>query len=151
SDTGNNPSMPYSLLVVTRLQEQDGQGHTQTTNYTYNGGLQYLPANVFDRKFAGFASTTELALDRAVTTYFSQNEATSTLLGEQAEGLAKSARPLGKAVATPAGKLVQKTFFRWDPTWHGNSVFVGLGRQVQQDYAADGTHRDKATDSAYSS
>ena len=30
------------------------------------------------------------------------------------------------------------------------SYFINLGRQVEQDYAADGTHRDKATDYVYS-
>ena len=50
-----------------------------------------------------------------------------------------------------SGNLIQTNFYRWDSFNRGNNAFfLNLGRQVEQDYAADRTHRDKATDYAYS-
>jgi YD repeat-containing protein len=46
---------------------------------------------------------------------------------------------------------VQRLLYRWDTTTHGDSTFIGLGRQMQEDYAADGSHRDSAIDYQYSS
>ena len=50
-----------------------------------------------------------------------------------------------------SGNIQQRTFNRWDTVAHGNSTFVGLGRQMIENFASDGTHRDKATDYLYSS
>ena len=44
---------------------------------------------------------------------------------------------------------MQKTFFQWNAARHGNSQFVGLTRQIEQDYASSGSHQDKATDYVY--
>ncbi|MDA9473272.1 hypothetical protein XI03_01690, partial [Bradyrhizobium sp. CCBAU 65884] len=50
-----------------------------------------------------------------------------------------------------SGVLKRSTFNRWDTVQHGYATFDGLGRQLIQDFAVDGTHRDKATDYQYSS
>src|SRR5205807_1559896 len=97
-----------------------------------------------------FASTTETRSDRSVTTYYDQGDATSTALGEQSDGYPQINHPFRKDIFTPSGTLVQKTFFRWDPIWHGASAFISLARQLEQDYASDGTHRDQDTDYKYS-
>ena len=76
---------------------------------------------------------------------------TTTSLGEQADGYGQINHPFRKDIFDLAGNLAQKTFYRWDTQYNGNSVFVGLARQVQQDYASDGTHRDSATDYLYAS
>jgi hypothetical protein len=82
----SNPQLPYSLLVVTNVVNHDGRGSNESTDYSYSGGLQYLPSNVFDRKFAGFASTTETHSDRTVVSYYNQGNATTTSQGEQSDG-----------------------------------------------------------------
>lgn len=148
--SGDNPELPYSLLVVSKTVDTDGQGGSEEVNHSYSGGLQYLPAgNVSDRKFAGFASTTESRADRKVVTYYNQNNGASSATGEQNDGYAQINHPYRIDVLTPAGTLVQKTLQRWDPYTHGDSTFIGLGRKVVFDYASDGTHRDTATDYTY--
>ncbi len=84
-----NPQLPYSLLVVTKLMNNPGIGTSAENDYSYAGGLQYLPSNVYDRKFAGFASTTNTNSDGMTVTYYSQG-ATSTSLGDQIDGYASS-------------------------------------------------------------
>jgi len=148
---GTNPELGYSLLVATALGIYDGRGNAATTTYTYSGGKQYASLGVRDRKFAGFAVSTSTAPDSVTGTYFSQGMSTSTFLGEQSDGYAQINRPFRKDVFDLAGNLVQRSFFRWDTGTNGNSTFVGLGRQVQQDYATDRTHRDSATDYLYAS
>ena len=147
----SNAELPYSLLVVTAMGIYDGLGNAATTTYSYSGGKQYTSLGVRDRKFAGFASTTMSAPDSLTNTYFDQGMSTTTSLGEQADGYGQINHPFRKDIFDLAGNLAQKTFYRWDTQYNGNSVFVGLGRQVQQDYASDGTHRDSATDYLYAS
>jgi hypothetical protein len=147
----SNPELPYSLLVVTAMGIYDGRGNAATTTYSYSGGKQYATLGVRDRKFACFASTTISAPDSLTNTYFDQGMSTTTSLGEQADGYGQINHPFRKDVFDLAGNLAQKTFYRWDTQYNGNSVFVGLGQQVQQDYASDGTHRDSATDFLYAS
>ena len=72
TQSGTNPQLPYNLLVVTKLVNNDGLGNSQETDYTYSGGLQYLSSNVFDRKFAGFASVIASTTLARNVTYYSQ-------------------------------------------------------------------------------
>ncbi len=146
-----NIELPYTLLVVTSITNHDGFGSNEQTTYTYNGGKQYLPAYIQDRKFAGFASSTESTANRITATYFNQGNYVSPYLGEQSDGYGQINRPFRTEVRTTAGTLVQKTLNRWDTYAHGNSQFVGLGRQMIMDYSSDGTHRERATDYTYSS
>ena len=72
-------------------------------------------------------------------------------LGEQADGYPQIDHLFRKDVLDLSSNLIQSNFYRWDSLLRGNgSSFVNLGRQVEQDYASDGTHRDKATDYTYS-
>jgi RHS repeat-associated protein len=148
---GGNSGLPYSLLVVTSLVNHNGQGSNETKNYSYKGGLQYLPDYGVDRKFSGFASTTETNSDRVTTTYYNQADVVDTTIGERSDGYAQINHPFRVDIFSALSALVKKTFNRWDIYSHGNSTFVGLGRQIVQTYAADGTHRDSATDYQYSS
>jgi RHS repeat-associated protein len=149
--SGPNTSLPYSLLVATKVVNHDGRGSNEETDYAYRGGLQYLPTNVFDRKFAGFGSVTASTSQSKVVTYYSQG-ATSTALvtGDQSDGYGQLNHPYRKDTLTPAGTLKQSIFYRYDPILHGSSAFVSLSRQLQQEYAADGSHIDRATDYTYS-
>src|SRR5262249_10267617 len=143
---GTNPQLPYSLLVVTYATTTDGLS-TSTKSYTYGGGTQYLPNNVRDRKFAGFATTTETDANTVTTTYYNQGNASSTSLGEQSDGVAQinHAYRIDVTNAT-SGVLVRQTFNRWDATTTASTTFVYLARQVTQDYGPTGSHRDTGTD-----
>jgi RHS repeat-associated protein len=145
---GANPQLPYALLVATKVVNHNGQGDSEETDFSYSGGFQYLTSFVPDRKFAGFASSTESTSVHTVVTYYSQG-ATTTSMGDQADGYAQLNHPYRKDTLSPSNTLTQKIFYRYDAYGHGNSTFVGLGRQVEQDYAPNGTHRDKATDYVY--
>jgi FG-GAP-like repeat len=151
-----NQHLPYNLLVVTKLLNYPGIGTAAENDYSYAGGLQYLPqsvpSKVYDRKFAGFASTTNSNSDATIVTYYSQG-ATSTALvsGDQVDGYAQLNHPFRTDVLTPSGTLVQKTFFQWNAIAHGNSQFVGLTRQPEQDFSINGSHQDKDTDYVFSS
>jgi hypothetical protein len=148
---GGNKELPYEVLVATAIGTYDGLGNAATTTYSYSGGLQYLLQGVRDRKFAGFASTTATLLDSIVKTFFNQGNGTTTSLGEQSDGYAQINHPFRKDIFDLSGNLIQSNFYRWDSFDRGNNAsFVNLGRQVEQDYALDGTHRDKATDYTYS-
>ena len=149
--TGNNPLVPFSLLVVSSLTNHDGFGSNEQTTYGYYNGKFYFPTFVRDRKFGGFASSTEATPIRLTTTFFDQGDYVSPYLGEQSDGYSQINHPFRVDVSTTGGTLVQKTLSRWDPYAHGNSTFIGLGRQMVMDYAADGSHRDSATDYTYSS
>ena len=74
-----------------------------------------------------------------------------TTIGERSDGYAQINHPFRIDVFSALSALIKKTFNRWDVYDHGNSNFVGLGRQIVQTYAADGTFRTSATDYQYSS
>jgi hypothetical protein len=151
TQTGQNPQLPYELLVVSSVVNHDGFSSNEETDYAYGGALQYYPAsNLPDRKFAGFATSTETRSGRVVTTYFNQRDATSTAIGEQSDGYAQMNHPFRVDIKTPGGLLMQQTFTRWDAIPHGNVAFLAAGRQVVQTYASDGSHRDTATEYQYS-
>jgi YD repeat-containing protein len=149
TQSGVNKQLPYNLLVVTKLVNNPGLGTNEENDYSYAGGLQYLPSNVYDRKFAGFASTTNSNSDGKIVTYYSQGTAVPSL-GDQVDGYGQLNHPFRTDVLTPSGTLVQKTFFQWNAIVHGRGQFVGLTRQLEQDYAGNGTHQDKDTEYVYS-
>jgi RHS repeat-associated protein len=151
STSMNNPELPVSLLVAKEVGIYDGLGHAATTTYQYAGGKMYLASGVRDKKFAGFAIATTTAPDSITRAFYSQGIGTNNALGEQSDGYAQVNRPFRKDIVNLSGNLIQSNFYRWDSFPRGNgSNFVNVGRQVEQDYAQDGTHRDKATDYAYS-
>jgi hypothetical protein len=94
---------------------------------------------VRDRKFAGFGTATIINPDSIVTTRYDQGS------------LAQINHPFQKDVTDLSHNILQRTLYRWDTTAHGNSTFVGLGRQMTESFGADGSHRDTATDYLYSS
>jgi hypothetical protein len=149
--TNLNPELPVSLLTVTAVGQNDGQGNISTTSYAYQGGKLYLASGVRDKKFAGFQISTTTAPDSITASYYDQGDAAYTIYGEQSDGYGQINHPFRKDILDTSGNIKQRTYFRWDTITHGSSTFVALGRQVVWDYASDGSHRDKATDYQYSS
>lgn len=150
----NNNELPVSLLTVSSITTSDGLGTTYRKDYTYSGGQMYLSQGVRNRKFGGFLTVTETDPNTITKTYYDQGNSVSTSVGEQSDGYGQINHPFRIDVQSAANnQLVKQTFSRWDATstFVGNTTFVNLARQVTQDYDSAGvTHRDTATDYAYS-
>jgi YD repeat-containing protein len=151
AQTGTNPNLPVSLLVVNQSVTNDGRGTIATTTYSYSGGSMYSSSGVRDRKFAGFSVATTTAPDAVTATYYDQGDTIDTSRGEQSDGYPQINHPFRKDVFDLSGNIKQRTYYRWDAYPHTNSNFVGLGEQLTEDFASDGSHRDKAITYQYSS
>jgi len=134
----SNLGAAISLLVANKITTSDGRGTYATTSYTYTGGLWYLGSGVRDRRFAGFSPVSASSSESIVSTYFGQNS------------LAQIGHPTRKDVSDLSSNLKQRSYFRWDTSARAAGTFVALGRQMIEDFAADGSHRDKATGVQYS-
>jgi len=139
ASTTANPDAAISLLTASKITTNDGRGNYATTSYSYTNGQWYTGSGVRDRRFGGFSPVTVTSPDSIVTTYFNQN------------ALARLGHPTRTEVSDLSGSLLRRTINRWDTAQHGNGTFTLLGRQLIQDFGADGSHRDKAADYQYSS
>ena len=110
----------------------------------------YLASGVRDKKFAGFAIATTTAPDSITGTFYSQGVGTNTALGEQSDGYAQINQPFRKDIFDLSGNLIQTNFTAGTASIAATIPLLNLGSQVEQDYALDRTHRDKATDYTYS-
>jgi Salmonella virulence plasmid 65kDa B protein/FG-GAP-like repeat len=147
---GSNYNLPVSLLVATQAVTNDGRGNYATTSYAYSGGKLYLASGVRDREFAGFSVATTTAPDSIVTNYYDQGDDTNTSRGEQSDGYAQINHVYRTDIFDLSNNSKQRTYTRWDTVAHANSTFVGLGSQLTEDFASDGSHRDKASAFTYS-
>ncbi len=150
---GTNPSLPFSILTVSSIQTSGGFGDIVTKNYSYGGGLEYFPANIRDRKFAGFATSTENDGTTLTTTYYDQGITFNTSNGEKNDGWGQINHPYLIDVAKASDSTpLRRTFYRWDTstTTGGNGTFVFKAREVTEDFGPTGDHRDKAMDYTYS-
>jgi RHS repeat-associated protein len=134
-----NPGMGFSLLLASTTVTSDGLGNRATTTYSYKNGELYTASGVRNRKFAGFAYTTATGPDSITTSYFGQGS------------FAQIGFPFRQDITDLSNNLMQRTLSRWDTVAHGDSTFVGLGRQTVETFGADGSHRDRDTDYQYSS
>jgi len=104
---------------------------------------------VRDRKFAGFSVSTTTAPDSAIGTYYDQGDTVDSSYGEQSDGygqinhLSEKIYSTSQAISSNGLTCAGHYDSRY-------KYFVGLGRQVVEDFASDGSHRDKATDYFYS-
>ena len=149
--TSTNPELPFPPLTVNAMATNDGLGNYATTTYSYSEGRLFLSQGVRDRKFAGFAAATTTNPDSAIGIYYNQGYGVDTARGEQNDGFGQINHPFRKDVFDLSGNIKQRTYFRWDTIPHGQSTFVGLRRELTEDFGADGSHRDKATAYLYSS
>jgi hypothetical protein len=131
TETGNAGSI-IRVPAVTAKVTDDGRGNYSTTTYAYSGGAWYTASGVRDRRFAGFSQITVTNPDSIVTTYYNQGS------------LASLSRPIRTDITNLSSTLKRRTYDRWDTTTHGTSTAVFLGREIVEDFADDGTHRDKA-------
>lgn len=114
AQSGTNPELPYSLLVVTSVINRDSRGGSEETIYAYAGGKQYVADGVFDRKFAGFSTITKTRANSITTTYYHQADSANTGAGEQNDSVDRIGQPFREDIADSSGTIVERTFFRWD-------------------------------------
>jgi hypothetical protein len=74
------------LLAVSRVVTSDGLGTSVQKDYTYSGGVMNFTRGVRDRKFSGFANSTETDANTITKKYFNQGDTVNTSLGEQSDG-----------------------------------------------------------------
>ena len=138
------------MLVVTAIGTYDGLGNAATTTYTYSGGQQFLAQGVRDRKFSGFALDRDASRQHRQNLFrprrrhqYSARRTSHRLRADQPPIPKRHPRPLRQSDPIQLLSLGQHRA-------HRGGYFVNLGRKIEQDYAADNTHRDKATEYLYS-
>jgi YD repeat-containing protein len=151
SSTSTNPQLPVALQVVSSIATNDGLGNIATTTYSYAGGQLFTAWGPRERKFAGFASSTITAPDSITTSYFNQGDGVNATIGEQSDGYSQISHAFRTDIFDLSNNIKQRTYLKWDAYAHGDSTFVGLGRQMVETFAADGSHRDRDTEYQYSS
>jgi YD repeat-containing protein len=150
SGTRLNPSLPARFDVVSTIATNDGNGNIATTTYTYGGGRYYFASPV-DRKFAGFATTTETdALGNVTRKYFHQGDNTYASYGEYQDHKAKIGKPYRIEVYGTSTDLFTKTIYKWDRISLGaDRNFVALTQTMEFGYDGDSDHRDTAKTFSY--
>jgi RHS repeat-associated protein len=145
-----NPSLPYVILAVETITNNDGLGTISTQTYSYEGGSYYY-ASAQERKFAGFHSITVTdTAGFATTTWYHQGDGTDTALGEASDHFAKIGKPFRVEVNDATGNLVRVIVNTWDRSDLVACVsFVKLSATVSLDYDGDTDHRDKAVSYTY--
>ena len=134
--SGGSPELPMSILTVTKLTIDDGRGNAQEINYGYGGGKMYLAQGPRERKFSGFATTTETYSDKVITRYFNQGDTVNTSIGEQTDGYGQIGKVFREDIV-PVGSTtpLKRTY------WKNESVnYLGLTQSVSTsstNYALD--------------
>ena len=148
---GDNAEFAFPVLVVTELIDRDGRGNEETTTYSYEGGKMFLTGHITDRRFGGFKTITKTDPFATLKTYFNQGDSVDTSTGEQTDTFALIGRPYREDVLSTTSAAVRKTFKRWNAREYLGGYLVGLASEMIQDFATDGSHKDKATDYLYAS
>lgn len=109
-----NPELPYPILVVTEVVNEDSFNDNQITSYTYEGGQLYFEDDVRDRRFAGFERITEQNTLGSIRSYFHQGNASTTATGEQIEGFSLIGKKYREDAISVASTTLKKLFTGWD-------------------------------------
>jgi hypothetical protein len=142
-----NPNLPLIINTVSTIRGDDGLGTIASTTNTYVGGRFYYNGP-FDRRFAGFATTTATdAAGNVTTTFFHTASTSDTTYGAYNDDEAKIGKVYRVEKADGSSNLYQKTVTRWDdvslattsPRW-----FVKASTTLTSVYDGNGTHKDTA-------
>ena len=146
--TRKNKEIPFVLQTVQEIGVVDGFGTTASTTYEYAGGEYYFN-NAFDRRFAGFATTTATnGLGYVTKTYAHQGNWTNSTEGEYTDDQSKIGKPYRIEVYDGSSNLYGKTINQWVNVDLGNERdFV---KRVQtMDFAFDGDADDREKAETY--
>lgn len=145
-----NPNLPFSLDVVSEIENDNGLGLLSTYTYSYENG-DYYYSDEFDRQFAGFGKMTKTDSDgNQFITSFHQGNATNSSQGEYSD----SAPKIGKIYLTEAfnsnDDVFSRTLHRWESYDLGDDAdFVKLTQTIQMTYDGDTDHKDIAETFTY--
>ncbi|MES2436602.1 MAG: RHS repeat-associated core domain-containing protein [Patescibacteria group bacterium] len=148
--TSSNPNLPLNVRTVETIATNNAFGIVGTTTYAYNGGLFYFN-NAFDKKFAGFASTTETdAVGNLTKSYFHQGSTTDSSHGEYQDDASKIGKAYRIEKYDNANNLYQKIINKWDKSALSNGAnFVKLTQTINSAYDGTVNHKDKAEQYIY--
>jgi len=146
-----NPYLPLVLDTVRTLTYDDRVGSTSQRNFSYDGGHYYTAAGARERKFAGFATTTETdGLGFVTKQFFHQGSSTQSSLGEYADHIAKIGKVYRREIYDSASKLYAKTINKWDRYDRGDGAsFVFLASTTDFAYDGDADHKERAESFIY--
>ncbi len=150
--TTTSPSLPLNVHTVEKITTGDGMGNYATTTYSYAGGSFYFSSTTpFDRKFAGFASTTESDPAGSKTiTYFHQGNSSNSSLGEYNDHVSKIGRPYRIEKKDQSDNAYAIEVNKWDKYNLGTGIdFIKLTQKTELTYDGDGDHKDKAENYSY--
>ena len=143
--TTTNPRLPMVLSMVEAIGRYAGVGNVATTTYSYGGGRYYFN-NSYDRRFAGFASTTATSSAGFVTKeYAHQGDGTNSSQGEYSDHISKAGKIYRTEEYDGSQNLYRKTITQWDRYSQGTDRdFVKQTKSVTFSYDGNADHRDKA-------
>lgn len=109
-----NPFLPVNLDLVSNITTSNGVNLSVSNDYLYDGG-QYYFGGAYDRKLAGFATTTEKnALGYMVKTFYHQGSTTQSSLGEYNDTSSKIGKPYRVEVTDASNNALLKKINRWE-------------------------------------
>ena len=140
-----NGQLPLVLTTVESVGISDGFGNVATTTYSYGGGLYYFNDS-YDRKFAGFATTTTTnAAGHVTKEHAHQGDASNSSQGEYNDHVSKIGKVYRTEEYDDSSNLYRKTITEWDKYNQGTDRdFVKKAQVVTFSYDGDGDHKDKA-------
>ncbi|OHA66816.1 MAG: hypothetical protein A3D59_00065 [Candidatus Wildermuthbacteria bacterium RIFCSPHIGHO2_02_FULL_47_17] len=145
-----NPNLPINLDTVKTLTYDDRIGSTTQRNFSYDGG-QYYTGNIRDRRFTGFATTTETdALGFVTKRFFHQGSTTQSTIGEYQDHISKIGKSYRTEVYDEASNIYQKTISKWDRSDRGDGAsFIFLSEMLDITHDGDASTKSKAEGFGY--
>ena len=146
-----NPDLPFILHTISEIGEDDGFGNIATTTFNYGGG-EYFYNGPFDKRLAGFATTTEVdAEGNILKKYFHQGNGTIASLGEYSDDESKIGREYRREYQSSTSTVYRTQVRKWENTDIGNDRdFVVMTRETTIDYDGDAPHKDTSDTYSYS-
>ncbi len=145
-----NPGLPVNLETAEGISRYAGIGATSTDSYAYAGGRYYF-GSPFDRRIAGFGTTTKTdAAGNVTKTFFHQGDASATSTGEYLDDQSKIGKAYRSESYDDAGHLYSLEVDKWETYNRGGKAdFVRKTQMTVLDYDGDSDHADKAETYAY--
>ncbi len=148
--TNANPGLSVVLQTVNQVVLSPLVGVSATSTYSYDGGFYYYNGP-FDRKIAGFATTTKTdSAGQVQKTFYHQGTSTNSTIGEFQDHISKIGRPYRIEQQDSSGSVLAITINKWDRADLGyGRNFVKLVQGINFELNGDTTHRDTAQTKVY--
>jgi YD repeat-containing protein len=145
-----NPEAPFVVNTVNTITTDDGNGNISTTTSTYEGG-EFSFVDAFDKRFAGFATTTQTTSEGYITkTFYHQGNGSQSSLGENSDHESKIGKAYRTEIYDDANNLYQTTITKWENYDLGNdNDYVKQTQTLTLQYDGDSDHKDTAQTFTY--